>query len=210
MTIDTKGIAALFGAMSACVKDNQRMLIELDSVSGDGDLGLSMDDGFSGVYGELAQSEEKDVGRMLFAAGKAFNKYASSTTGTLFSNGLIASAKALRGQTEIGTEGMATMLNCWLEGIMNLGGGKRGEKTIIDALAPAADSLKESAAAGLDLPEAMAFAAEKAKAGAEATRDMLAVHGRAAVRGQDSIGMIDPGAVLFGLLIGAMADAVKE
>lgn len=210
MSFNSTKLTSLFATMNKCVAQNQKLLIELDSICGDGDLGLSMCDGFSAVTQALEESVEKDIGKLLFIAGKTFNKRASSTTGTLFSNGLITSAKALRGRIELNLDGLATMIEGWLEGIMTLGCGKRGEKTIIDALAPAADVLRQAAQTGTSIPEAMEQAAKAAVAGAESTRNMLAVHGRAAVRSTASIGMIDPGAVLFGILITAMANDLKE
>jgi phosphoenolpyruvate---glycerone phosphotransferase subunit DhaL len=208
MNIAAVEIKGMFQAFLDCIRKNKTYLIELDSLAGDGDLGLSMTDGFTAVASAFGQSDETDIGKLLFLAGKTFNNFAPSTAGTLLSNGFIQSAKALRATREIQTVGIALMMRSWLDGIMKMGEAGRGEKTLVDALAPAVDIL-EAEAGNPDLKAVLAKAAAAAADGAGQTVGMVAKHGRAAIRGSESIGMLDPGAAMVSLLIQAMSQYVS-
>lgn len=204
-------VAELKGMFRACdekIAANRSRLIELDSVAGDGDLGLSMNDGFRAVTRVLADTDETDLGKLLYLIGKTLSSHAPSSAGTLLSSGIINSAKALRGAEEMGVMEFTLMWEKILEGIVSMGGARRGDKTMIEAIAPAVDVLK--GLPGNADPASAARAAGKASAeGAQSTVGMIAVHGRAAVRGEDSRGMVDPGAVLVSLIFQAMAEYVE-
>lgn len=200
MKISAKELKAIFAAWVEAVNQNRLDLIKLDSAAGDGDLGIAMSDGFRAASTALEESGETDLGKLIYCAGKTFSSAAPSTTGTLWASGLMSSSRAFRGVTEMDTAGLARWMRGILEQIMQLGGAKRGEKTLIDALAPAVDALEQESAAGAGLVSAVHAAAVEAARGAQSTVDMLAVHGRAAVRGEGSRGLIDPGAVLMQLL----------
>lgn len=204
MNISAKELKAIFAAWVEAVDQNRLSLIKLDSAAGDGDLGIAMSDGFRASFKALEESEETDLGKLIYRAGKAFASAAPSTTGTLFASGLISSANAFRGAAEMDSAGLARWMRGVLEQIMRLGGAKPGEKTLLDALIPAVDALEQESAAGSGLAGAAHAAAAAAKQGAQSTTDMLAVHGRAAVRGEGSRGLIDPGAVLIQLLFQAL------
>ena len=92
--------------------------------------------------------------------------------------------------------------------IMERAGSKPGEKTVLDALAPAVKALRENAQAGF--AAAFAAAALAAGEGAESTRDMKAVHGRAAYYGDKAIGMVDGGAVAGKLIFQALAEVAQN
>ena len=81
--------------------ENREYLINLDSVVGDGDLGLTMSDGFLAAYEAVAEKGETDAGRLLYQAGKAMSTAVPSTMGTLMASGLMQAGKALKGNTEL-------------------------------------------------------------------------------------------------------------
>jgi dihydroxyacetone kinase-like protein len=209
MMIAAAEMKGMFQAFSDCILRNRTYLIELDAIAGDGDLGLSMSDGFAAAASALRLSEETDIGKLLFLAGRTFNNFAPSTAGTLLSSGFIQAAKSLRSRKEIDTGGIALMMRAWLDGIMMMGEAARGEKTLVDALAPAVDVL-EAEAGNPDLKGVLERASIAAADGAGQTVGMLARHGRAAIRGTGSIGMLDPGAAMMGLLIQAMSQYVSD
>lgn len=204
MKISAEELKEIFAAWVEAVDQNRFNLIKLDSAAGDGDLGIAMSDGFRAALKALEEMEETDFGKLIYRAGKAFASAAPSTTGTLLASGLISSASAFRGVTEMDTTGLAQWMRGVLEQIMRLGGAKRGEKTLLDALIPAVDTLEQESSAGSGLVSAVHAAAAESERGAQSTAGMLAVHGRAAVRGEASRGFIDPGAVLIQLLFQAL------
>ncbi len=189
--------------------ENREYLINLDSVVGDGDLGLTMSDGFLAAYEAVAEKGETDAGRLLYQAGKAMSTAVPSTMGTLMASGLMQAGKALKGNTELSPGQVAELFQAYLEGVANRGKAKIGEKTFLDGLAPGVEALKEAVEAGEDLPTASAKAAAAAQKGFENTVGMLAVHGRAATRGEASRKLQDPGAAVAALLMKALEKASR-
>lgn len=183
------------GAISRCMDDNRDTLIALDSRNGDGDLGISMSEGFRAAY-EAAASAEGNIGRLLKEAAFSLNESAPSSLGTIMTMILMTMASRLSGMDEVSMEQFGEAIKAGLEKVMERTGSAPGEKTILDALIPAAETLS----GGGSLKEAAAAAA----AGAESTKDMLPVHGRAAYYGEKGLGLIDGGAVAGKLMIEAL------
>lgn len=190
---------------SEIMAEQRRYLIDLDSVVGDGDLGLTMSDGFAAAYQAVADTPETDTGKVLYQAGKAMSTAVPSTMGTLMASGLMQAGKALKGRSEVSLSDMAEMFRAYLGGVEKLGKAKEGEKTFLDGMAPAVRALEDAAAQGKELEEASQAAASAAEAGFHNTTQMLAVHGRAATRGEASRELEDPGAAVAMLMMKAFA-----
>lgn len=190
------------------MKQNKDNLIELDSVVGDGDLGLTMEDGFAAAYSTIADSEEMDIGKLLYAAGKTMGNAVPSTMGTLMASGFMNSGKILRGKTELSNEDCASLFRGYMEGVANLGKAKVGEKTFLDGIAPAVGAMEESIMTGDNLKVIAEKAMQAAKRGVENTTTMRAMHGRAAIRGDASIALIDPGATVAALMFEAFYNSL--
>lgn len=187
--------------------EKKEYLISLDSVVGDGDLGLTMSDGFRAAYEAVAGKGETDAGKLLYQAGKAMSTAVPSTMGTLMASGLMQAGKALKGNTELTGEQVTELFQSYLDGVRNRGKAKVGDKTFLDGLAPAVEALRDAVTAGEDMASASIKAAAAAQAGFEATVGMIAVHGRAATRGEASRQLQDPGAAVAALLMKAFAQA---
>lgn len=201
--MDRKSVTGIIQAISARMAENRDYLIELDQVNGDGDLGISMDDGYRAAAEFLATAEENDLGKLLMACGKVFNAAAPSSLGTITTFGFMGIARALKGHEEVGFAEAAAALLAGVENIMAKAEAKPGEKTIIDSLYPGAQALVKNAQ---DPAAAVASAAAAAAEGAEATRQMRAVHGRAAYSAERSIGILDGGSVVGALIFKGIAD----
>lgn len=196
-----KDILKYLKALDEIMNKNKDYLIELDSVVGDGDLGLTMSDGYAAAYNAVKDTEETDIGKVLYTAGKSMANAVPSTMGTLMASGLMQAAKALRGVNEMTNETWLQFFNAYEEGVMNRGKAKVGEKTFLDGLHPAIEVIKENIESSLlDISKR---AAEAADAGFHNTTTMKAVHGRAATRGEASIALEDPGAYVAKLLMEA-------
>lgn len=172
--------------------DNKDYLVELDGKMGDGDLGLTMSKAFTAAYDELMGTEETDIGKILVKAGMLMAKAAPSTMGTLMATGFMRGGKAISGKIQISTADLADFFQAFVAGIMERGKAKPGEKTIIDSLKPAADTLAQLSKE--DAAEALRKALLAAESGLESTRNMVAQHGRIAYYKEKSMGEKDPGA----------------
>ncbi len=181
-------------------------LIELDSHVGDSDLGLTMGDGFTAASRAIADSDETDIGKLAYTAGKAMSTAVPSTMGTLMASGLMSVGKALRGKTELDSQGVADLFQAFFDGVQNRGKAQVGDKTFLDGLYGAVESLKVDAAAGGSMTEAAKRAAEAAHRGFLGTKGMIAQFGRAAGRGEQSRDLLDPGAAVADLLMKGYAE----
>jgi len=179
--------------------DNKDFLVELDGRMGDGDLGLTMAKAFAVAYDELVDTEESDIGKIFMKAGMQMAKAAPSTMGTLMGTGFMRGGKAIGGKSAISTADLADFFQAFVTGIMERGKAQPGEKTIIDSLKPAADTLVQLSAE--DTAQALQKALVSAEDGLEATKNMVAQHGRIAYYKEQSKGHEDPGATAGVILI---------
>ncbi|MDR1744471.1 MAG: DAK2 domain-containing protein [Planctomycetota bacterium] len=204
-SIDAGGALKILNSIASVMAAEKERLIGLDQVVGDGDLGLTMSAGFGGAAKDAATFGETEPGRLFMKAGMAINKYAPSTMGTLMATGFMRGGKAVAGKSELASADLAAFFQAFLDGLMERGKAKPGEKTVIDAVLPAAEAAKTVA----DMPLAEAFrtilaAAEK---GTEDARALMSQHGKAAVFREKTQGLIDPGSMAFCLAVRGMADA---
>ena len=194
-----KGISSIAKEMT----ENRDYLVELDQRNGDGDLGISMSEGFNALVEVLNMTEETDLGKVFRDLSKTFNESAPSSLGTILSFGLMGIAKELKGKTEVSRQEFSVALEKGLDNILDKTGSKVGEKTIIDSLSPGIESLLSSGSE--EDKTAFQNAYEASNAGAEKTKEMMAVHGRAAYYGEKSLGLVDGGAVVGTLIFKGMA-----
>ncbi len=179
--------------------EQKEALVELDSRMGDGDLGLTMAKAFTAAHDEMAGTEERDLGKILMKAGMIMAKAAPSTMGTLMATGFMRGGKAVSGKKELTTDDLADFFQAFVGGIMERGKAKPGEKTVVDALKPAADAL--DACRGKGAEEALKEALLSAEKGLESSKEMIAQHGRIAYYKEKSKGQQDPGATAGVILI---------
>lgn len=206
MRITTEHVIRFLEAVAAEVKAQRAYLTELDSPIGDADHGINLDRGFSAVLAKLPMVADKDIGTMLKTAGMTLVSTVGGASGPLYGTAFLRAGMALADRYELNEDDIVVALEAALEGIMTRGKAQRGEKTMIDALAPAVDALKAARAAGADLATALQAAAAAAEEGMRATIPMLATKGRASYLGERSIGHQDPGATSAALMLRVMGD----
>ncbi len=180
--------------VAARVKEQRDYLTELDSAIGDADHGINLDRGFSAVIAKTPDMADKDVGTILKTVGMTLVSTVGGASGPLYGTAFLRAGTALADRAEVGAEDLIAALDAALEGIVARGKATRGEKTMIDAIAPGLDALKAAHARGADLLTAAEEATRAAEAGMQATIPMLATKGRASYLGERSIGHQDPGA----------------
>ncbi len=167
-------LRALLARWADVMAQKRDWLIELDSVVGDSDLGLTMSDGFRAASDAANASELADVGKLCYQAGKARASAVPSTMGTLMASGLMNAGKVLKGTEQLTSAQEAQLFEAYLEGVKNRGKAEVGDKTFLDGLAPAVKVLAEAAQAGPIGAEAAQAAADAAWKAFENTRGMLA------------------------------------
>lgn len=199
---DLKGI---FEKLSLNMNENKDYLIELDQAFGDGDLGISMSEGFIGVVEWQKEIDEKDFGKFLMQASRIYNEAAPSSLGTILSFFFMGMAKSTKGKEEVNEKEFGEALKAGYENIMAKAKSKLGEKTILDSLIPGVEAFID-AADNNDFSVASKKASEVAKEGAESTKDMVSVHGRAAYHGEKTLNHIDGGAYVGYLFMKGIAD----
>ena len=180
---------------------NLDMLTKMDSLLGDGDHGVSMLTGFKGGRKLVEEGTFSTPSEVFQTVGRSLMKEIGGTCGPLFATIFMKGALATKGKETIGTADFAKMFSDASAAIQSMGRSKPGDKTMVDALAPAAASLEASAAAGLDEKAALEAAYQAALRGAEATRDMLATKGRGRYQGEKSLGCQDAGATSVALIL---------
>jgi dihydroxyacetone kinase-like protein len=129
-------------------------------------------------------------------------------SGPLWGSGLRRAGKALGDEATIEPAALAGALDAALQAVVELGAAERGDKTMVDALAPAVEALRAAIDGGADLPGALHAASEAAADGTRATVPMIARKGRASYLGERSIGHQDPGATSVAIVMAALERAV--
>ena len=186
-----KGAAELFA-------EKKDELCEMDAAMGDGDLGLTMQKGFGALPALLAENGEPgSIGKTLVRAGMKMAGLVPSTMGTLMASGIMEGGKAVGDTEQLGAAELAAFLQGFAAGIQKRGKCSPGDRTILDAAAPAAASAQAAHAAGQDVRQVLHAAVLGAQDGVEATRQMLPKFGKAAVFQAKAIGTPDQGAVAF-------------
>lgn len=209
-TMDSNAFKRLLQGWQATMQAHQQELIALDGLCGDSDLGLTMVAGFTAAAQAAQQSDEQDIGKLAYLAGKAMASAAPSTMGTLMASGLMNAGKALRGMQQLDLQGQEAMLTAYYEGVRMRGKAEPGDKTFLDGLLPALQALRQALAENAPPAQAAASAAQAAQQGYEATRGMAAKHGRMAIRAEGARDFLDPGARVAALLVKAWAEQVKD
>ncbi|MFV0137603.1 dihydroxyacetone kinase subunit DhaL [Streptomyces sp. HMX87] len=186
-------------ATAASVDREAERLTALDSPIGDADHGSNLQRGFRAVVAALEKEPPATPGAVLMLSGRQLVSTVGGASGPLYGTLLRRTGKALGEDAEVSGEQLAEALRTGVEAVRTLGGAAPGDKTMIDALVPAVDALRDSFAAARD-------AAEE---GARATTPMQARKGRASYLGERSIGHQDPGATSAALLVAALVHAAE-
>lgn len=201
----TEGQAA-FGqairAVAAALKSAEPELTRLDSAVGDGDLGISLTRGAQSMEAAFDTLDLQHPARALAQLAALLRRSLGGTSGPLYTMALLRAATSLAGEKSVDDpDAWARALKAGYEGMMALGGAAPGDRTMLDALVPAAQALADTRG---DAPARIAAMHEAAIAGAEATRTMLPRRGRSSYLGERTTGHPDPGAVAVSIWMGAL------
>ncbi len=187
-------LQAAADAVVASLLANEARLTDLDSRAGDGDLGASLARGAEAMRA-LPASVWYTPASALAATGQALRRAIGGSSGPFYACALIRAAQLLDGVERPTLAQWAQALDGGVQGLAELGGAQPGQRTMLDALRPAADALLAGAQAGASPAQAFAAALAAARQGAEATAGMLPAQGRASYLGERARGIPDGGAV---------------
>ena len=206
MTITHAAIEDWMKRFAAEVAENRAYLTRLDGAIGDGDHGTNMDRGMKKALERLEATDGDDIGASLKAVGMALVSSVGGAAGPLYGTLFLQMGQSAAGHTELDLAGFTAALDAGVQGVIKRGKAEPGDKTMVDALGPALQALRD--ADGDDLSGALARAAEAAREGMEATVPMVARKGRASYLGERSAGHQDPGATSSHLLLKTAAEAI--
>ena len=193
---------------AAALAAAQDELTALDTAIGDGDHGLNMHRGFSKAHEKLATEAGKDLGSLSKSVGMTLLSTVGGASGPLYGTFFIKAAPALNGKSEADLPALAQAIADGSAGLVARGQAAAGDKTMVDVWLPVVEALKQAAASGTSLKDALTQAAKIAQEQAEATIPLVAKKGRASYLGERSAGHKDPGAASSALLLQCLAEVV--
>jgi dihydroxyacetone kinase-like protein len=204
--MDAGFFRAWIAEIAAVVETQRDHLTQLDAAIGDADHGINLSRGFDAVEAALAQAATPTPGSVLVLTGSTLISKVGGASGPLYGTAFRQAGKALGDVPEVDLGALAGALEAALSGVQRLGAAREGEKTMVDALAPAASALSKAVAEGASPADALAALADAADEGAQATISMHALKGRASYLGPRSVGHEDPGAASTALILRALHD----
>jgi len=193
-------------ACAHVLAENRDYLTQLDAAIGDADHGANMDRGFKAVMNKLPEFSDKDIGTIFKTVGMTLISTVGGAGGPLYGTFFLQAGMKTAGKTELNLADWCVALEAALNGVVMRGKAELGDKTMVDALTPAVNTLKKAMEDNTTLKNALQQSAEAARQGMEATIPLVARKGRASYLGERSAGHQDPGATSSYLLLKAAAD----
>ena len=201
-----KDMINMIDIMTSTIIENEVPFCELDSAAGDGDFGSSLAKGFRMVRLECNSLNQEDFGLFLKDCSMIITEHCGGASGPIWGSAFRSASKVAMGKTEFSIGDMAELLQSAIDGIQKRGGAKLGDKTLLDALIPAVESLKQSSTDHENFFDAMSKCAQAAVKGAERTKEIIAKKGRASYLGERSLQYPDAGATAIGVIFTTIVD----
>jgi phosphoenolpyruvate---glycerone phosphotransferase subunit DhaL len=195
---------------AAVIGIQKEYLTDLDRAIGDADHGNNMDRGFKKVLSQLDGVREKNIGAILKTVGMALISSVGGAAGPLYGTFYLQAAQAVDSKTELTPDDLYQCLRAGTDGVIKRGRANPGDKTMIDTLQPAVDSLQAALREEKDLMQALREAIAHAERGMKDTIPLVAKKGRASYLGDRSAGHQDPGATSAYLILNALLETMGE
>jgi len=208
--MDTNVFRAWITSAAGVIEANRDHLTQLDAAIGDADHGINLARGFTAVLAALDAKPAATPGAVLTLTGSTLISKVGGASGPLYGMAFRRAGQALGAAEDVDLAALAQALEAALAGVQQLGAAREGDKTMVDALAPATRALAKAVAEGATQADALAAAAAAAAEGAAATVSMEARKGRASYLGPRSVGHEDPGAASTVLILTALRDAAAR
>ena len=206
MTTSFDRVEYVVRTMAQTAVDNEKEFGDLDAVVGDGDFGYSLARGFEIVLNDWDSFDRTDIGTFLKKIAVVITSRIGGTSGPIWGTAFLRAGAKSAGKTDITGDDVVVMLRAAAEGISARGKAVLGEKTLLDALIPATDTIETALNRGDSSAEIARAAATTMMEAAEATKKLEAKRGRASYTGERSIGSVDAGAMGLAIITGRIAD----
>ena len=206
MSTSFAGVEYVVRTIAQTAVDNEKEFGDLDAVVGDGDFGYSLARGFEIVLNDWDTYDRTDIGTFLKKIAVVITSRIGGTSGPIWGTAFLRAGAKAAGKVEITGDDVVLMLRSAAEGISARGKAVLGEKTLLDALIPATDTIEAAVARGATPAEIARAAAVTTREAAEATKTMEAKRGRASYTGERSIGSVDAGAMALAIIAEQIAD----
>jgi len=205
-TITINHVTSIINVMIKTVIENESYFCELDSKAGDGDFGASLTKGFKSLKENWEDINKEDIGKFVRSSGMIITEECGGASGPLWGGAFLAAGRYAKGKEEINIKELSELGQSMVDGVQKRGGAKLGDKTLLDAFIPAVESLKTSASTNEDIVSAVKKSVEAASKGAESTKEIVALKGRASYVGERSLGFPDAGAVAIAVILKDILD----
>ena len=206
--LDLSDTIEMVKQVALSIIDSEPLLTDADRNLGDGDHGLGMERGMKAVIEKIESSSFNQISDVFKSAGMAMMSSMGGASGALFGTLFRNGGKALDGEENLNSEGLKSFLNAANEGVKSRGGASPGDKTMIDALEPAAQEASENIS--LPLYELISLVSQAADRGKEESKDMIATMGRAKTLGERSLGHPDAGACSVAIILKSMSEFINQ
>lgn len=192
------------------IRENKPLLTKVDSAIGDGDHGIGMSVGFEKVEENLKDQEFTTINDIFKTTGMSMVQSMGGASGVIFGTMFLGGVKGLDSKSELDVPVLSEIFSASLEAIKQRGKASLGDKTMIDALEPAVNGLKESVTDSATLLEALKKAEENAADGVENSKNYIAKFGRAKSLGERALGNQDAGATSVWIIFKSMREWVEQ
>ena len=208
MTVTKQQILNWLQAVAKTISENKDYLTELDAAIGDADHGINLDRGFKKVAEQLPQLATKDIGTILKTVSMTLISSIGGASGPLYGTFFLRASTTVMGKEELTPTELADLLQAGVAGVIQRGKANLGDKTMLDALSPAASIFTELVAEGNTIVDAVKQAVQAAETGMKQTIPLVALKGRASYLGERSAGHQDPGATSSFLILRALLESL--
>ena len=210
MKVNAEVYVAFIRKAAEKIASEKDYITELDSITGDGDHWANINFGFENLVARIPDMENMSISDVFNTIGMVMMSKIGGSSGILYGSAYMAAAKKCTGKQEIDAAGLCDALDAMCNDMCARGKAKPGYKTMIDALYPAVEAFKADLAAKKTDLEILADVAKATEDGAEATRNMEAVKGRASYQETKGLGHLDPGAVTMSYQLKELCNAIRE
>ena len=193
---------------NALVTENRGYLTELDSAIGDADHGANMARGMTAVMEKVGSTSAPTMDELLKSVGMTLVSSVGGASGPLYGTFFLRASASAGAVTELDGVALGAALRAGLEGVIARGKAEVGDKTMIDAMAPALEAFDAEIGSGADVAAAASAASSAAAMGRDATEPLVARRGRASYLGERSVGHLDPGAASTAYLFQSLSEAL--
>ncbi len=204
--MDRARVLETIAAVGSRIDREKEYLTALDQPIGDSDHGINLDRGFKAVVQKLPSMENKDVGAILKDVGMTLVSTVGGASGPLYGSAFLKAGAAVAGKDAIDMEDFLLLLEAAVEAVKARGKAQVEEATMLDAMVPSLEAMKEAAGQGKSAGEMLDLGVEAAFKGAEHTRDLIATKGRASYVGERGLGHQDPGATSYAMMLETVRD----